>query len=60
MPLLAITYHHRHLAIARELGDRVGEARASWSLGNVHFALDNYAAALYFSLLHYNLSNEVT
>ena len=29
----AIEYHEQHLAIAREIGDRRGEANASWNLG---------------------------
>lgn len=30
----AIAYYEQHLAIARELGDRGGEATSSWNLGN--------------------------
>ncbi|KAH3793181.1 hypothetical protein DPMN_146686 [Dreissena polymorpha] len=29
----------KHLKIAQELEDRVGEGRACWSLGNAHTAL---------------------
>lgn len=54
-------YHQRHLAIARQLGDRVGEARASWSLGNAHSALGagHEEKALYYAGLHLDLSREV-
>jgi hypothetical protein len=31
----AITFHEQHLAIAHEIGDRHGEANASWNLGLV-------------------------
>lgn len=55
----AIDYHHRHLAIAQELGDRVGEARACWSLGNAHSAIGNHEKALSFAESHLQLAKEL-
>lgn len=55
----AVQYHVRHLTAAQQLGDRVGEGRASWSLGNAHAALGNHEKALYFAGKHYEISKEV-
>lgn len=55
----AIEYHMRHLMIARELSDRVGEGRACWSLGNAHTALCNHETALQFATKHLDISKEV-
>ena len=55
----AIEYHMRHLNIARQLKDRVGQARAAWSLGNAYKALGDDPKAFYFALVHLKLSREV-
>lgn len=49
----------RHLKIAQELEDRVGEGRACWSLGNAHTALGNHEDALQFASKHLLISKEV-
>lgn len=49
----------RHLRIAQELCDRVGESRAYWSLGNAHSALGNHESALDFASKHLEISKEV-
>lgn len=41
------------------LGDKVGEARACWSLGNAHSSISNHEKALNFAELHYALAKEV-
>lgn len=55
----AIEYHLRHLRIAQELRDRVGEGRACWSLGNAHTALGNHEQALQFASKHLQISKEI-
>lgn len=49
----------RHLQIAQELSDRVGEGRACWSLGNAHTALGNHEDAMQFANQHLQISKEV-
>jgi len=49
----------RHLHIARELRDRVGEARACWSLGNAYSALQRTDLALHYTTLHLDISRQV-
>lgn len=56
---VAIEYHQRHLTIAQELGDKVGEARACWSLGNAHSSIGNHDKALNFAQQHYALAKDV-
>ena len=34
----AIAYHQQELAIAKEVGDRVGEGKAYGNLGNAHMS----------------------
>jgi tetratricopeptide (TPR) repeat protein len=49
----AVEYHKQHLAIAQEVGDRAGEARAYGNLGNVHNLLGNFLlASVSFTLSH--------
>lgn len=55
----AIDFHQRHLAIAQELGDKIGEARACWSLGNAHAAIGNHEKALHYAQLHLFLAKEL-
>ena len=57
---MAIHYHLRHLAIAQELNDRVGEGRACWSLGNAYSATNNHEKALYYANRHLAISKEVS
>jgi G-protein signaling modulator 2 len=47
------------LAIAQELGDKIGEARACWSLGNAHAAIGNHEKALHYAQLHLFLAKEL-
>ena len=49
----------RHLEIAQELNDCVGEGRACWSLGNAHTALGNHEKALHYASRHLHISKEV-
>ncbi|NWT59809.1 GPSM1 protein, partial [Erythrocercus mccallii] len=55
----AIEYHLRHLVIAQELGDRVGEGRACWSLGNAYVSLGSHEQALHFARKHLEISQEI-
>ncbi|KAF4517770.1 hypothetical protein B566_EDAN002975 [Ephemera danica] len=55
----AIDYHLRHLKIAQELVDRMGEGRACWSLGNAHSAMGNHEKALYFASKHLEISKQI-
>src|SRR4029079_17779829 len=45
-PRHAIELHEQWLTVAREIGDRRGEAIASWNLGAVHEELDELAKAV--------------
>ena len=56
----AIEYHMKHLRIAQELDDRVGEGRACWSLGNAHTALGRNEEAIQYASKHLEISKEVT
>jgi len=55
----AIEYHMKHLRIAQELDDRVGEGRACWSLGNAHTALGRNEEAIQYASKHLEISKEV-
>ena len=55
----SVKYHQRHLLIAQELFDRVGEGRACWSLGNANSSLGNHRLALQFANRHLEISKEV-
>ena len=49
----AIEYHKQCLAIAKEVGDRVGEGRACGNLGTCHMHLNEYVKAVaYFEAQH--------
>lgn len=56
---MAIHYHLRHLAIAQELNDKVGEGRACWSLGNAYSATNAHEKALQYANRHLDISKEV-
>ena len=49
----------KHLRIAQELKDKVGEGRACWSLGNAHTALGKNEEALRYASKHLEISREV-
>lgn len=55
----AVEYHLRHLLIAQNLLDRVGEGRACWSLGNAYASLGCHETALDFARRHLAISKEV-
>lgn len=55
----AIDYHLKHLIIAQDLNDRIGEGRACWSLGNAHTALGNHDQAIHFAEKHLEICREV-
>ncbi|MGH0126541.1 UNVERIFIED_CONTAM: hypothetical protein FKN15_073871 [Acipenser sinensis] len=55
----AIDYHLKHLIIAQDLNDRIGEGRACWSLGNAYTALGNHDQAMHFAEKHLEISKEV-
>jgi tetratricopeptide (TPR) repeat protein len=42
----AVECHTQHLAIAQEVGDRAGEARAYGNLGNVHNLLGEFSKGI--------------
>lgn len=56
---MAVEYHIRHLRIAQELRDKVGESRAYWSLGNAHSAMGSHETALQYANKHLMISKEV-
>ncbi|KAG7258978.1 hypothetical protein CRUP_029660 [Coryphaenoides rupestris] len=54
----AIDYHLKHLIIAQDLNDRIGEGRACWSLGNAYTALGNHDQAMHFAEKHLEIAKE--
>jgi len=48
----------RHLAIAQELFDKVGEGRACWSLGNAHSAMGQHKEAYHYAMRHLEISRD--
>ena len=55
----ALEYHLRHLKIAQELADRVGEGRGCWSISNSLSALGRHEEALEYAREHLNISQEI-
>ena len=53
---MAVEYHLRHLRIAQELFDKVGEGRACWSLGNAHAAMGQHQEAYHYATKHLEIS----
>ena len=53
---MAVEYHLRHLRIAQELFDKVGEGRACWSLGNAHAAMGQHLEAHHYATKHLEIS----
>lgn len=41
-------------------GDKVGEARACWSLGNAHSSVGDHEKALEYAEQHYGLARDVS
>ena len=54
----AVEYHLRHLRIAQELFDKVGEGRACWSLGNAHSAMGETETAYHYASRHLDIAKE--
>merc|ERR1712156_1391346 len=54
----AIEYHLRHLRIAQELFDKVGEGRACWSLGNAHSSMGQHLEAYQYAKRHLEISRD--
>ena len=52
-------YHERHLKIAKELGDTLGEGKACASLGNSFEVLGQCPAAINYYQLAINLFNNI-
>lgn len=55
----ALEYHKHDLNLARTLGDRVGEAKASGNLGNTLKVLGKFDEAIACCLRHLDLSREL-
>jgi tetratricopeptide (TPR) repeat protein len=55
----AIEYHWQHLAIAKEVGDRLGEGMAYGNLGNAYQALGDYAKAIEYHTQDLAIAKEV-
>ena len=56
----AIKYYLEHLQIAQLLGDRIGEGRAYWALGNAHKNLGNKDRAAWYTKRHLEIRFLVT
>ena len=55
----AIEYHDKHLAIAKEVGDRAGEGRAYANLGIAYYSQGDYAKAIEYHGQHLAIAMEV-
>uniref|UniRef100_A0ACB8F451 G-protein-signaling modulator 2 n=1 Tax=Sphaerodactylus townsendi TaxID=933632 RepID=A0ACB8F451_9SAUR len=55
----ALEYHHHDLTLARTIGDRLGEAKASGNLGNTLKVLGNYEEAVVCCQRHLDISREL-
>ncbi|KAM4023210.1 G-protein-signaling modulator 2 isoform 1-T1 [Anomaloglossus baeobatrachus] len=55
----ALEYHHHDLTLARTIGDRLGEAKASGNLGNTLKVLGNYDEAILCCERHLEISREL-
>ncbi|XP_074627332.1 uncharacterized protein LOC141885317 [Acropora palmata] len=55
----AIEYHERHLKVAREVGDRVGEGNAYGSLGSAYRSLGDFRKAIEYHEKHLEIAIEV-
>ncbi|XP_075689518.1 G-protein-signaling modulator 2 isoform X1 [Rhinoderma darwinii] len=55
----ALEYHHHDLTLARTIGDRLGEAKASGNLGNTLKVLGNFDEAILCCERHLEISLEL-
>nr|DBA18189.1 TPA: hypothetical protein GDO54_016467 [Pyxicephalus adspersus] len=55
----ALEYHHHDLTLARTIGDRLGEAKASGNLGNTLKVLGNFDEAILCCERHLDISREL-
>ena len=55
----AIEYYERHLKIAKELGDRLGEGNAYGNLGNAHRNLGDFKRAMHYYERHLKIAKEL-
>ncbi|XP_020945757.1 G-protein-signaling modulator 2 isoform X3 [Sus scrofa] len=55
----ALEYHHHDLTLARTIGDRLGEAKASGNLGNTLKVLGNFDEAVVCCQRHLDISREL-
>ncbi|MEE6514064.1 hypothetical protein FKM82_022023 [Ascaphus truei] len=55
----ALEYHHHDLTLARTIGDRLGEAKASGNLGNTLKVLSNFEEAALCCERHLEISREL-
>ncbi|XP_063282191.1 G-protein-signaling modulator 2 isoform X2 [Pelobates fuscus] len=55
----ALEYHHHDLTLARTIGDRLGEAKASGNLGNTLKVLGNFDEAIVCCERHLEISLEL-
>jgi tetratricopeptide (TPR) repeat protein len=55
----AIEYHTQHLAIAKEVGDLVGEGTAYGNLGSVYDSLGDFSRAIEYHTQHLAIAKEV-
>ncbi|KAM9326446.1 G-protein-signaling modulator 2 [Gastrophryne carolinensis] len=55
----ALEYHHHDLTLARTIGDRLGEAKASGNLGNTLKVLGNFEEAILYCERHLEISQEL-
>ena len=51
-------FFYRHLRIAQELYDKVGEGRACWSLGNAHSSMGQHLEAYQYAKRHLEISRD--
>ncbi|XP_069794070.1 G-protein-signaling modulator 2 isoform X2 [Narcine bancroftii] len=55
----ALEYHHHDLTLARTIGDRLGEAKASGNLGNTFKVLGRFDEAIVCCQRHLDISREL-
>ena len=55
----AIQYHQRHLAIAKEVGDKAEEGRGYCNLGNAYCRLGQFKTAIQYHERHLEIAKEV-
>ena len=53
-------YHRRHLKIAKDLGDRSGEATAYSNLGHAYYSLGDFKAAIDYHQLHLKIAKDLS